>query len=66
MVEPKSDIIAELTRSADRMREIRLAAAKLRLLRTGAEPDPRLPQPLPPQPPPRFTGELERSNLSPT
>ena len=66
MVETKSNIIAELTRSANRMREIQLAAAKLRLLRTGSEPDPRLPQPLPPQPPPRFTGEIERANPSPT
>ncbi len=62
MIESTREIIAQLTRSAERMKQVREAAQKLRLLREGAEPEPRRPQILPTQPTPGFTGQLERPN----
>ncbi len=62
MIQPRREIIAQLTRSAERMKQVREAAQKLRLLREGAEPEPRQPQPLLTQPAPRFSGQPERSD----
>ena len=62
MIQPTREIIAQLTRSAERMKQVREAAQKIRLLREGAEPEPRGPQISPSQPTPSFTGQIERPN----
>ena len=61
-IESKDVLKAQLTESAKRMKEIRIAGEKLRLLRLGNEPDPRPLQPLLTQPAPRFSGQPERSD----